>query len=96
MGGLKYALIFFLTLTLILKVSLVISCIKLSNTSQITNNQEETEKENNKIEFLVNQTISNSLTSFYFESEKPMVILDGFFHISYYPEVLTPPPSLKA
>ncbi|UKT63982.1 hypothetical protein [Pedobacter mucosus] len=96
MSGSKYLLIFFIALTLMFKVSHVTSVIIFPNASQVEIDQEESEKEEKKteIEICVNQTIQNYPIIFAYETEKPLVVREGFFHISYYPEVLTPPPSL--
>lgn len=95
--GLKYLLIICIVATFFLKVSNALSYLKYSPTElkYSSVNSDATEKEEKKVEteYFTDHffTITNLSTSFI--TEKKVIIPGHFFYPTYFPEVLTPPPS---
>lgn len=98
MASLKYILIFCIALTLVLKAGHRSTSIFFANVNEITLEQEESEKDENKIEsyYFVNQDISTQLLLYSSEPVKTFSFREVFFYIAFFPEVLTPPPSSQA
>lgn len=98
MASLKYILIFCIALTLVLKASHRSTYIFSQSVTQTLLAQEESEKDENKIEsyYFVNQDISTQLLLYSSEPVKTFSFREVFFYIAFFPEVLTPPPSSQA
>lgn len=96
--GLKYILITCITLAFFLKVSHVVSYLSYSvqNVEFSSTNDDATEKEEKKIEseFAVHEVLFNATLYFPFQTTKKVIIPDHAFQLAYFPEVLTPPPSV--
>ncbi|SDH57002.1 hypothetical protein SAMN05421827_12940 [Pedobacter terrae] len=96
--GLKYILITCITLAFFVKVSHVVSYLSYSvqNVEFSSTNDDATEKEEKKTEseFVVHEVLFNSTLYFPFQTTKKVIIPDHAFQLAYFPEVLTPPPSV--
>ncbi|MCX2494598.1 hypothetical protein OQX63_14000 [Pedobacter sp. PF22-3] len=97
-NGFKYILIACIALAFFLKVSHVVSYLSYSdhNVELLSTNDDATEKEEKKIEseFAVYEVLFNATLYFPFQSTKKVIIPDHSFQLAYFPEVLTPPPSI--
>ncbi|WP_316735101.1 hypothetical protein [Pedobacter aquatilis] len=93
----KYVLIICIALTLFLKVSDVLSYLKssISNIEYIALG-DDAEKEEKKIEheYFDNQVFFDSSLHLFPVLEQKLIIPDNFSIAAYFPEVLTPPPSI--
>ncbi|GGE62684.1 hypothetical protein EV200_105266 [Pedobacter psychrotolerans] len=92
----KYLLIICIAATLFLKVSNAVSYLRYS-TAEIeysSVNDDATEKEEKKIEseYLANHFYSDPQAGLFFVTDKKLLIPDHSFKMTYFPEVLTPPP----
>jgi hypothetical protein len=96
--GLKYILIICIVTTFFIKVSNAVSYIKYSpiELEYASNNDDATEKEEKKVEteYFANYFSTVSAVNTSFITEKKVIIPDHFFYPAYFPEVLTPPPSV--
>jgi len=93
----KYVLISCIALTFFLKVSNLVSYLSYSADIEVlSTNDDATEKEEKKIEteYAVQQMMFQYEINFPFQSSKKVVIHDHSFKLAYFPEVLTPPPSV--
>ena len=97
-NGFKYILILCLAITLFLKVGIVLSYLSYASVDveNVSSNDDATEKEEKKVEteYFVQdfQIFDDSVWA----SEMPakVIIPNHFGKLSYFPEVLTPPPSV--
>lgn len=91
-------LIFCMSLAFFLKVSHVVSYLSYTdnNVELLSTNDDATEKEEKKTESeLAVQEISFNATLYFpFQTSKKVIIPDHTFQLAYFPEVLTPPPSI--
>ncbi|MCX3265749.1 hypothetical protein [Pedobacter agri] len=96
--GFKYVLILCLAIALFLKLGSVLSYLSYASVDieNVSSNDDATEKEEKKVEteyfaqdFLM---IDNAVSVF--EMPAKVVIPNHFNKLSYFPEVLTPPPSV--
>jgi hypothetical protein len=96
--GLKYILIICIALAFFLKVSHVASYLShsVNNVELLSTNDDATEKEEKKTEseFAVQEISFNATLYFPFQISKKVIIPDRTFQWAYFPEVLTPPPSI--
>ncbi|MDN3587983.1 hypothetical protein QWY86_14975 [Pedobacter aquatilis] len=95
--NIKYVIIICVALTLFFKVSNVLSYLKFStSTTEYTILGDDAEKEEKKVEneYFDNQIIFDSLINTFSIVEKKLIIPDNFSITAYFPEVLTPPPSI--
>jgi len=96
--GLKYILIACIALAFFLKVSHVFSYLSYStdNVEVLSTNDDATEKEEKKVEteYAVQQIVFQGTLYFPLQTSKKILIPDHFFQLAYFPEVLTPPPSI--
>ncbi|WP_293787485.1 hypothetical protein [uncultured Pedobacter sp.] len=96
--GLKYILIACITLAFLLKVSHVVSYLSyyVQNVELSSTNDDAAEKEEKKTEseFVVHGVLFNASLYFPFQPTKKVIIPDRTFQLAYFPEVLTPPPSV--
>ncbi|QNN42208.1 hypothetical protein [Pedobacter roseus] len=95
---LKYILISCIALTFFLKVSHVISYLSYSadRIEVLSTNDDATEKEEKKVEteYAINQILLHTDIYFPLQTAKKVIIPDHSFKLAYFPEVLTPPPSI--
>lgn len=93
----KYVLIICVAITLFFKVSNVMSYLKFS-TSNIEYSAlgDDAEKEEKKIEseYFDNQILFDSFVKIFPTAEKKLIVPHNFSILAYFPEVLTPPPSV--
>ncbi|MCZ4224465.1 hypothetical protein [Pedobacter rhodius] len=99
-GRLKYFLVYFFAIALLFKTSGLVSVFiePLKNIEYNFDNQNSTEKEEKKVEteyFEANVSILRDLEAPVQLKGKVLRPQNSFFS-TYFPEVLTPPPSLKA
>ena len=99
-GSLKYILIYCFTIALLFKTSGVVSVFvnPIKATEYNSSDQDSTEKEEKKIESEYFEDLVFSLPDLKApvpSKEKVLSLPDNFFP-TYFPEVLTPPPSLEA
>jgi hypothetical protein len=96
--GLKYILIACIALAFFLKVSHVVLYLSYStdNVEVLSTNDDATEKEEKKIEteYAVQQIVFHGTLYFPLQTSKKILIPGHFFQLAYFPEVLTPPPSI--
>lgn len=94
----KCLLITCIALTFLIKVSHVVSYLSYSadNIEALSTHDDATEKEEKKVEteYAIPQITLNSQTCFPVLTAKKLIILDHSFKLAYFPEVLTPPPSI--
>ncbi|TCD19782.1 hypothetical protein EZ456_19940 [Pedobacter psychrodurus] len=94
----KYILISCIAITFFLKVSHVVSYLSYSanNVELLSTNDDATEKEEKKVEpeYAIQQTMFHGDINFTFQTSKKVIIPDHSFQLAYFPEVLTPPPSV--
>jgi hypothetical protein len=94
----KYVVIIVIALTLFLKVSNTISYLKysLSEIEYASVNDDAAEKEEKKIEteYFTDQFFFNEQVNLFLSVDNKVIIPNHFFQLSYFPEVLTPPPSI--
>jgi len=98
-GTLKYILIYCFAITLLFKTSGVVSVFVNSIKSvEYSSNQDSTEKEEKKIETEYFESYFSVFPDLRVPVQlKAKVLLPhNIFFSAYFPEVLTPPPSLKA
>ncbi|AZI24468.1 hypothetical protein EA772_03550 [Pedobacter sp. G11] len=97
-NGFKYILILCLAIALFLKLGSVLSYLSYASVDieNVSSNDDATEKEEKKVEteyfaqdFLM---IDNAVSVF--EMPAKVIIPNHFNKLSYFPEVLTPPPSI--
>ncbi len=95
---LKYILISCIALAFFLKVSHVVSYLSYSadNVELLSTNDDATEKEEKKVEpeYAIPQILFHGDMNFTLQTSKKVVIPDHSFQLAYFPEVLTPPPSV--
>jgi len=98
LDGLKYVLIACIAITLFLKVSHAVSYLSYSadNVEVLSTNDDATEKEEKKVEteYTVQQIVFHGALYFPLQTSKKVLIPDHSFQLAYFPEVLTPPPSI--
>ena len=96
--GLKYVLIACIALAFFLKVSHAVSYLSYSsnNVEVLSTNDDATEKEEKKVEteYAVQQIAFHGALYFPLQISKKVIILGHSFQLAYFPEVLTPPPSV--
>ncbi|WP_343522995.1 hypothetical protein [Pedobacter sp.] len=97
-GGLKYILIVCIAITFFLKVSHVVSYLSqvTSQIELVSANDDATEKEEKKAEseYEVQQIVFQGAVYFPFQISKRVIIPDHSFQLAYFPDILTPPPSV--
>ncbi|SFA51638.1 hypothetical protein SAMN04488511_110105 [Pedobacter suwonensis] len=97
-GSLRYILIVCMALAFFLKVSHVVSYLSYSDhhVELLSINDDAPEKEEKKTEseFAVQEISFNGTLYFPFQTSKKVIIPDHAFQLAYFPEVLTPPPSI--
>lgn len=95
---LKYILIACIAVTFCLKVSEAISYLSYSSdhVEFLSDNDDATEKEEKKAEteYVVHQLAFQVEINFTLQTSKKVIIPDHAFQLAYFPEVLTPPPSV--
>ncbi|WP_025146301.1 hypothetical protein [Pedobacter jeongneungensis] len=95
---LKYIIISCIALTFFLKVSHVISYLSYSADciEVLSTNDDATEKEEKKVEteYAINQILLHTDIYFPLQTVKKVIIPGHAFKLAYFPEVLTPPPSI--
>lgn len=98
LDALKYILVTCIALTFLIKVSHVVSYLSYSadNIEVLSTHDDATEKEDKKLEteYAIEQVIFQSQTYFPVLMVKKLIIPDHSFKLAYFPEVLTPPPSV--
>ena len=96
----KYFLVLFFALTLLFKVSgvLVVLNPSAAKIDYISSNDESNEKEEKKveIEYFDHYFLVHPGMEFPILHSPKAVIPQNFITLSYYPEVLTPPPALRS
>jgi len=96
--ALKYIIVTCITLTFLIKVSHVVSYLSYStdNIEALSTHDDATEKEDKKLEteYAIEQVVFHGQTYFPVLIAKKLVIPDHSFKLAYFPEVLTPPPSV--
>ncbi|QDW27743.1 hypothetical protein FFJ24_024050 [Pedobacter sp. KBS0701] len=96
--GLKYILIACIALTFVLKVSRVVSYLSYStdNVEVLSTSDDATEKEEKKIEteYAIQETMFHGKMYFPLQTSKKVIVPDCSLQLAYFPEVLTPPPSI--
>ncbi|WP_293304832.1 hypothetical protein [Pedobacter sp. UBA5917] len=94
----KYVLIACIAVTFFVKVSHVLSYLSYSadNVELLSVNDDATEKEEKKVEteYAVYQVVFHDAVYFPLQTSKKIIIPDHSFQSAYFPEVLTPPPSV--
>ncbi|WP_426327261.1 hypothetical protein [Pedobacter sp. R-06] len=97
-NGLKYVLIACIAIAFFLKVSHAVSYLSYStnNVEVLSTNDDATEKEEKKVEteYTVQQIVFHGALYFPLQTSKKVLIPDHSFQLAYFPEVLTPPPSV--
>ena len=98
LDGLKYVLIACIAIAFFLKVSHAVSYLSYStnNIEVLSTNDDATEKEEKKVEteYAVQQIAFHGALYFPLQTSKKVLIPDHSFQLAYFPEVLTPPPSV--
>lgn len=94
----KYILIGCIALTFFLKVSHVVSYLSYSvdHVEVLSTNDDATEKEEKKVEteYTIEETPFHGEMHFPLKTSKKVIIPDYSLQLAYFPEVLTPPPSV--
>jgi len=97
--GFKYLLIAGIALTFLVKVSHVVTylCYSTNHVELLSTSDDAAEKEEKKVEseFALNEILFNATLYFPFQTTKKVSIPNHSFKLAYFPEVLTPPPSLS-
>lgn len=96
-GVFKYLFVFCIALTFLFKASNILSVYKnsLTEVEYSDSNKESTEKEEKRVEaefFDKHHIVYNNFITAGLSNEK-ILLPFNFFTITYFPEVLTPPPS---
>jgi len=95
---LKYFIVTCIALTFLIKVSHVVSYLSYStdNIEALSIHDEATGKEEKKVEteYAMEQIVFHSQIYFPLLTAKKLIIPDHSFKLAYFPEVLTPPPSI--
>ncbi|WP_412467117.1 hypothetical protein [Pedobacter sp. KLB.chiD] len=96
--GFKYILMVCIAIAFFLKVSHVLSYLSYSahNVELLSTNEDATEKEEKKTEseFAVQEISFNWALYYPIQTSKIVIIPGHAFQLAYFPEVLTPPPSV--
>lgn len=95
---LKYILVTCIALIFLIKVSHVVSYLSYSadTTEVLSMHDDASEKEEKKLEteYAIPQFASHIQSYFPMLTAKKLIIPDYSFRLAYFPEVLTPPPSI--
>jgi hypothetical protein len=98
LSGFKYVVVICITFALFFKVSNIISYLSCptNHIALLSTNDDATEKEEKKVEteYAVYHFVYQGEMDFSPQTSKKIIIPDLFFQLAYFPEVLTPPPSI--
>ncbi|MBO9676027.1 MAG: hypothetical protein J7577_21465 [Sphingobacteriaceae bacterium] len=96
--SLKYILIVCMAIAFFLKASHVVSYLShvANNIELLSTNDDATEKEDKKVEseYAVQQVVLQGILYFPLQISNKIIIPGHSFQMAYFPEVLTPPPSV--
>ncbi|MFD2582930.1 hypothetical protein ACFSR6_10560 [Pedobacter vanadiisoli] len=96
--SLKYILIVCVVTAFFLKASHVVSYLShvINNIELLSTNDDAAEKEEKKVEseYTVQQVVFQGALYFPLQISKKVIIPGHSFQLAYFPEVLTPPPSI--
>ncbi|MBB6237782.1 hypothetical protein HDC90_002404 [Pedobacter sp. AK013] len=98
LDGLKYVLIACIAIAFFLKLSHAVSYLRCSTdgVEVLSTNDDATEKEEKKVEteYAVQQIAFHGALYLPFQTSNKVLIPEHSFQPAYFPEVLTPPPSV--